>query len=379
MTRVLITGARAPVALDMARAFRAAGCAVALADSVWPFAAAFSRPRFPIHRLPPPRFAFGAFRTRLRELMADIDLLVPTCEEVFWLAAAAARDGWTARLFAPSLEVLRSLHSKADFAALAHAAGVDAPATLTLAAATDLAGLAWPDLVAKPEFGRFGTRTLIAPQPAALRAIQPTPEHRWVAQERIEGDEFCTFSIVRDRRLIACAVYRPVLRHKRSASYAFEAVDRPEITAMAAQIAARIEGAGQLSFDVIVTPQGRVAPLECNPRSVSGLHLFGAAPGLSYAILEGRPLASPPPGTIRYLSPAMALLGLPLAVATGSPRRLLQIWRGGQDCLTRPADRLPAAGALLDAARFALLGVSGRHTAAGQSTDDIEWNGEPIA
>ncbi len=210
MTRVLITGARAPVALDMARAFRAAGCAVALADSVFPFAAALARPRFPIHRLPPPRFAFDAFRARLVELMAEIDLLVPTCEEVFWLAAAAARDGWTARLFAPSLKVLRSLHSKADFAALARAEGVDAPATVTLTAATDLAGLAWADLVAKPEFCRFGTRTLIAPQPASLRAIRPTEEHRWVAQERIEGEELCAFSIARGRRLIACAVYRPI-------------------------------------------------------------------------------------------------------------------------------------------------------------------------
>ena len=35
MTRVIVTGARAPVALDMARSFRAAGCEVVLADSAW--------------------------------------------------------------------------------------------------------------------------------------------------------------------------------------------------------------------------------------------------------------------------------------------------------------------------------------------------------
>ena len=200
-----------------------------------------------------------------------------------------------------------------------------------------------------------------------------------MAQERIEGDEFCTFSIVRDRRLIACAVYRPVLRHKRSACYAFEAVDRPDVTAMAAQIASTIEGCGQLSFDVIITAEGRVAPLECNPRAVSGLHLFDAAPGLAYAILEGRPLAPPPPGTIRYLSPAMAMLGLPAALAAGTMSRLLHSWRHGQDGLTRPGDRLPAAGCVLDAARFGLMGLWRRHTATVQSTQDIEWNGAPIA
>jgi hypothetical protein len=378
LTRVLVTGARAPVALDMARSFRAAGCEVVLADSVRPFAASLSRPRFEILRLPPPRREFGAFRTRLRGLAADCDLIVPTCEEVFWLAAAAALDGWSDRLFAPSVATLRSLHSKADFPALAREAGVDAPSTWTIASAADagLVPLASADLVLKPEFSRFGSRTIISPA-AGVAAALPFPSgRRWVAQQRLAGEELCVWSAIRGGRLIGCIVYRPVLRHGRSAAFAFEAVDSPALLEMARRIAQHVGGDGQLSYDVIVGRDGRPAPIECNPRAVSAIHLVDGSPALAAALLGRGEIPAPPAGTIRYLSPAMALIGAPSAIAGGTLGRLGSLWRKGRDSVGRPGDRLPVAGVLLDAARFALTGAARLHGPASETTDDIEWNGE---
>ena len=378
MTRVLVTGARAPVALDLARSFRAAGCDVALADSVRPFAASLSRPRFAILRLPPPRRAFEAFRTALRALAEDYDLIVPTCEEVFWLAAAADRDGWAERLFAPSIGSLRTLHSKASFPALAREAGVEAPATWTLASAADCARipLAPSGLVLKPEFSRFGSQTIVGPEAGAAAALPVSPGRHWVAQERLAGEEYCVWSAVRGGRLVACIVYRPILRHGRSAAYAFEAVEAPAIVEMARKIASKVGGYGQLSYDVIVGPDGRVAPIECNPRAVSAIHLLDGSPALACAILGRGELSPPPAGTIRYLSPAMALIGLPSALAGGTLGRLGKVWRKGRDCVGRPGDRLPVAGVLLDAARFALTGAARLRSPTSETTDDIEWNGE---
>ena len=378
MTRVMITGARAPVALDMARSFRAAGCEVVLADSVRPFAASLSRPRFQILRLPPPRRAFGAFRTRLRGLAAEYDLIVPTCEEVFWLAAAAELDGWAGRLFAPPVETLRSLHSKADFPALARDAGVEAPATWTIASPADtgLVPLAWADLVLKPEFSRFGSKTVVAPDSGIAAALPVSSDRRWVAQERLSGEELCVWSAVRGGRLVACIVYRPVLRHGRSAAFAFEAVDSPALVEMARRIGEHVGGDGQLSFDVIVAADGRAAPIECNPRTVSGIHLGDGSPALARALLGQGELAAPRAGTIRYLSPAMALIGAPSAIAGGTLGRLGALWGKGRDSVGRPGDRLPVAGVLLDAARFALTGAARLRGPASETTDDIEWNGE---
>jgi predicted ATP-grasp superfamily ATP-dependent carboligase len=378
VSRILVTGARAPVALDLARSFRSAGCDVRLADSVRPFAASLSRPRFEILRLPPPRRAFAEFRARLSDLAGRFDLIVPTCEEVFWLAAAAERDGWSERLYAPSTAALRRLHSKASFPGLAREAGVEAPATWTIASAADLehVPLASSDLVLKPEFSRFGARTMVGPAPGAAAALQASERKRWVAQERLAGEEYCVWSALRSGRLVACIVYRPALRHGRSAAYAFEAVDSPPIVEMARRIAAKVGGDGQLSYDVIVGSDGRIAPIECNPRAVSAIHLADGSPALARAILGRSELVPPRAGTVRYLSPAMVLMGLPAAVAGGSLAPLRAVWSAGRDSVGRPGDRLPVAGVLLDAARFALVGLARLRSPTRETTDDIEWNGE---
>jgi hypothetical protein len=378
VTRVLITGARAPVALDLARSFRAAGCEVTLADSVRPFAASLSRPRFEILRLPPPRREFRKFRDRLRALAGDYDLIVPTCEEVFWLAAGAELDGWSDRLFAPSTGSLRALHSKALFPALAREAGVEAPATWAIASPADResAPLAPAELVLKPEYSRFGSKTIVGPGAGAMAALAVSPEQRWVAQERVDGEELCVWSAVRGGRLVACIAYRPVLRHGRSAAYAFEAVDCSAAVEMARRIAGHVGGDGQLSYDVIVRADGRVAPIECNPRTVSGVHLLDGSPDLARAMLGASELSPPQAGTIRYLSPAMALMGAPAALAGGTFGRLRSVWRNGRDSVGKPGDRLPVAGVLLDAARFALMGAVRLRGPTGETTDDIEWNGE---
>jgi hypothetical protein len=378
VTRILVTGARAPVALDLARSFRAAGCDVALADSVRPFAASLSRPRFEILRLPPPRRRFPEFRARLRTLAAGFELIVPTCEEVFWLAAAADLDGWSDRLFAPSVGSLRTLHSKAAFPALAREAGVEAPRTWPIASRADShrVPLEPADLVLKPEFSRFGTRTIVGPSAGTAESLPVSPASRWVAQERLDGEELCVWSAMRGGRLVACVVYRPALRHRRSAAYAFEAVDCPAAVAMAGLIAPHVGGDGQLSYDVIVRSDGRVAPIECNPRTVSGVHLLDGSPELARALLGRSELRPPAAGTIRYLSPAMALMGVPAALAGGSFGRLRAVWGKGRDSVGRPGDRLPVAGVLLDATRFALTGATRLQGPTRGTTDDIEWNGE---
>lgn len=371
---VLVTGARAPVALEVARSFRALSWTVHLADSVPATAASWSRPAFPVHRLPPPRQRFGDFRAALARLIERIGaaLVVPTCEEVFYVAAAMP----PAPVFASDLATLRTLHSKNRFIALAAGAGLDVPVTRLV---TDRAGLAGDlgDIVLKPEYSRFAAATLIRPSARALARVSPSGEHAWVAQAFVAGEELCLWSAAHGGRIVAHALYRPVSRHGRSAAYAFEAIDLPPALAIAERIAAATGMTGHLSFDLIRTPDGRAVPIECNPRAVSGVHLFGGD-SLARAIL-GEPQPSPLAGTRRHLAPAMALLGMPGALAAGRLPAFLREWRLGEDAIGRPDDPWPRAGALVDAARFAALGLTRRRSPTRQTTADIEWNGEPIA
>ncbi len=377
---VLITGARAPVAIDLARAFAAGGYDLYLADSVTPWAARWSRAgRRRIVRLPPARHAFDAYAAALADWVARHDpaLIVPTCEEIFYVAAAAARHGFAKRLFAPPLEVLRRLHSKLLFPALLRSIGAPALETWAIESPQDLEalGIAPGELVLKPEYSRFGTATLVRPDRAALRRFAPAPGRAWVAQRFVAGEELCLWSAARDGRIVASAAYRPLWRHRRAAAFAFELVAAPAAEAVAAKVAAATGMTGHLSFDFIVTESGEAVAIECNPRAVSGVHLFDGDPALAAAIAGEGPRAEPK-AELRYLAPAMLLLG-PVA-GRGRWRDLAGDWRRGGDALGRAGDRGPALGALLDAARFALTGFSRGRSPTGQTTDDIEWNGEPL-
>ena len=371
---VLVTGARAPVALEVARSFAALGWRVHLADSVPATAARWSRLGAPVHRLPPPRTNFAQFRHHLAALAlrTGADLIVPTCEEVFYVAAAEPG----VPVFAPPLATLRDLHSKARFIDLARQTGLDVPETRLVTDPGALTGLDRGRIVLKPEFSRFAAATLLRPSARQIARLRPSPEHAWVAQEFVAGEELCLWAAVRGGQATAHALYRPLWRHGRSAAYAFEAVDWPPALEIATCIAGATRMTGHLAFDLIRTPDGRAVPIECNPRAVSGVHLF-AGDTLARAIL-GEPQPPPTPGTRRHFAPAMALMGLPTALTRGELRAFTATWRSGADAIGRPGDRWPALGAVVDAARFAALGLTRRRNPTRQTTADIEWNGEPI-
>ncbi len=382
MNTVLITGARAPIALDLAHSFEAAGWEPHLADCVQPWAARLSHfGRAQLHRFAPPRQHFARFTADIAALIAQLGpvMIIPTCEEVFYLAAAAATLGVSDILFAPPLDILRSLHSKVEFAALAQRCGIAAP--ITHRVTTRDALQQWVPhadaFVFKPEFSRFAINTLVRPTIRALADIIPTPEIPWVVQEFVQGTEICLWSAARQGAIIAFAAYQPRWRFGRSSSFYFDPDSDPNLFEFCSVIAKETNFTGQLSFDVIRDPWGVIRPLECNPRGVSGIHLFAAAPALARA-LAGQGECVIAPMAPRHLAPAMWLLGAPQALRRGQWRTFRTDLQRGADALALPGDRWSRLGTLFDASRFFYAGLKHGRSATRQSTDDIEWNGEDI-
>jgi hypothetical protein len=385
MKTVLITGARAPVALDLARSFAAAGYAAHLADSLPARMARASRMPAGVHRIAPPALNRPGFRGDIAALVQRLDpvLIVPTCEEVFHLAAAAAPLRFADRLFAPPSERLARLHGKGAFAALCDELGLPVPATRPLLNRHDIEAMApvAADLVFKPEFGRFGERTLVSPTPRALAAIAPNAAKPWVAQNRIRGDEVCLQAICRDGTLTAFAAYRPLRRLRGGASFAF-APSGPDQSAALQALASRLAhfvGTGQFACDAIFDAAGKPWLIECNPRATSGLHLFGRGPELAHAFLEtGNADVLRPDGRPRRLAPAHWLFGLPGALAGGGLAAWAAERRAAPDVISAPGDGLPVLGALADSLGLALGGALAGRSMTAQSTVDIEWNGGPL-
>ncbi|MFB2556682.1 ATP-grasp domain-containing protein [Herbiconiux liangxiaofengii] len=423
MSTVLLTGSRAPATLDLARHFAASGATVVTADSQ-PAIASASNAVSKAYRVPSPRFSPVAFVDAVAGIARRhaVDLVVPTCEEIFWLAAGVdsrpGPSGWgplDSVLFAPPIDVLRRLHDKAEFRLLLAELGVPHPSTEVIDSR-----IVWRRMsrdtsrrtrrvVLKPAFSRFGTRTRIVdpgdplPEPERI-----TPEQRWLVQEHIEGEEFCTYAVAVEGRLTAFAAYRPVWRAGRGASVgagvAFERLDpsRPEVVAAHA-IAARLAGAlgltGQFGLDLMHRPSTPATPvivLECNPRATSGIHLFAPADGLA-AAFRGRPpaprdapdgadprvtRAAAPSGPVVAPSRSGARLGVPHLLYAGPAIRSATTARRfvGQlrspDALRPPSDRLPVT-ALLRALSVQAAEARAAHTdLLAASTLDLEWNGE---
>ncbi len=382
--RVLITGARAAAALDLARDFADAGWEPHMADSITSRMARWSSLPARHHSYPPPKQQGAAFRTRILELATehDIELVVPTCEEVFHLATPVLREALGERLFAPDLEALRQLHDKLAFAHTAQDWGLSAPESHSIESNADLAKFAatsrqW---VFKPRFSRFGDSTLIAPDQSKLAGIKPSHAGPWMAQKYVRGEEACFQGVAHRGKLVAFAAYSSDWRLGGGARYAFEYLPDTKsevLRDIAERLAQRAQLHGQFACDVMLNGEGAPFLIECNPRATSGVHLMVGKGHLARAIADG---LDAPLGQSRsaYLAPAMLLFGLPKAVANGRLRDWRACLSNGHDAISRPQDRAPFAGALADAAGFFLKGLKRNISTNAATTHDIEWNGEEL-
>jgi hypothetical protein len=201
-----------------------------------------------------------------------------------------------------------------------------------------------------------------------------------MAQRRIRGDEASLHFIAHRGTLCAFAAYGSDWRLKGGASYAFEPLSQDRVEHLHSLAEALVHGAklhGQFGCDAIFDEAGGATIIECNPRATSGVHLLANEGALARTIGDGALLPSGEPRAA-YLGPAMIAFGLPHALASGR----LSEWRAclaaGRDVISRPGDRMPFLGALVDSAKFSVSGLRRGIGTTAATTHDIEWNGEEI-
>lgn len=360
----MITGARAPVALELARAFKSSGCRVVVADTFPLALARWSRSADAYVRLPAPATDHKGFVVALRQAVRsfEVDDVIPTCEETFFVAMA--REQLPCRVWTTDVDTLRMFHDKLTFARTVQN-DMYVPETVSVSTFTDWKNSA--DYVFKPRFSRFAARTLIGRQVHATDI--PDPE-AWVAQRRIIGKEYCVYSVWQHGAMTAIAIYHPRFRAGQGAGIFLEAVRNDEIMRMVMRTGTRHQWHGQCSFDVIVDAETQTPyVIECNPRATSGAHLLAdvaRAFDVGLWSQEGR-LLQPSPTASCAIWYAMALY---------HPQVLLQRrYRKAPDAVYQPADPLPAIMQGLSALYFVASAWRNRCTVLEATTLDIEWNG----
>ena len=383
MTRnVLILGGRSPAALDHARRFAHQGWKVFVADSIACQISGASRAVTAVLPIASPRHTPERFVDDLRRvtLTHAIDMIVPTCEEVFFVSRYRDRLPSHVRVVADDFGKMREVHSKWRFLSLARDCGVEVPESVLVTSideARDWAGT--KPIVLKPEFSRFGVHVRLYRDGIPHDAPSLAPLGNWVAQAYANGREFCSYSVADQGRLLAHSVYHPSWRMSTSSSFYFEAARIEVIRRFVEKFARKICFTGQLSFDWIQHADGRVSVLECNPRATSGCHLFALDDPLP-AALDGTLTESIEPSSSapRMIGAVMLSAGLIDAFKRGELRRWLRDYRAASDVIGIPGDRGPIAGAISDLASYARLALAQRCTLREAATRDIEWDGEDL-
>jgi hypothetical protein len=361
---VLITGGRAPVALDLARKFARSGCRVLVAESSRAQLCSRSRAVVRSFSLPPPNREPSAFVDALVDIVRreHVDVLVPTCEEIFWVSRGLDRLRPLCTVWAAPLDQLRQLHSKWEFIELARTAGLPVPLT-------QLSSIPTP-YVLKPVFSRFGTE---------VHVVTDTPpqvdvSRGWVTQEFLTGQQVCTYSVAVDGRLVAHAAYATEFTAGPGACIAFEPADFPAVDSWVERFVKSIEFTGQIAFDFIVGESGEALPLECNPRATSGVHLLPDE--LSAVFLGNLPL-SPlrPTGDRTMIAMAMLSFGLASVRSWRGLRRWVSVFRTSADVIGVPGDRRPFWSQFAVLRQNAVQALRERRSVIACSTADIEWDG----
>jgi hypothetical protein len=383
MANVLILGGRAPVALDHARRFQRQGWKAHLADSIPCRLSGWSRSAAAVLPLASPRYAPTAFVEGIRAAIRTcaIDLIVPTCEEVFYLSRYRDLLPSGVRVLADDFDTLRILHSKWRFIEAAKDCGAGVPDSHRVASLAEARAWAGADpVVLKPEYSRFGVHVRVHPQGLPRHAPELEVDGAWVVQRYHAGVELCSYAIADSGRLLAHAVYRPSYRLRRSSSYYFEPHASEQIRGFVSSFVRKMDFTGQISFDWILGEDGEAVVIECNPRATSGLHLFPETDALPAALMGTAINCLEPSQT----QPAM-IAGLMLsagwykAMAKSELPRWRHDYRRARDVITRPGDRAPLAGALLDLGSYARLAIQQGCNLRQAATRDIEWDGECLS
>lgn len=374
---ILLTGGRAPATLELARAFHRAGHTVFMAESL---RGHLSQPSNAIKAnfvVPAPRQNKEAFLIALKHIIIEnqIDMLIPTCEEIFYVSMG--RDQLPCTVFTEPIKKLNNLHNKWNF--VVNAIGIDlyAPETILINSQDDLlhAYAHWRALILKPVYSRFAARTLITPplQKALSTLKFDSP---WIAQEFLDGQPYCTYSVCHNGVIHAHTTYPSTFTAGQGATIVFEHVEHPVIFNWVKTFVKENNFTGQIAFDFIQTPNGQLYALECNPRATSGAHLLASNPMFVDAFLDPQPgCVTPLDRSTHMLSTAMLMYALPKAIKNGQFINWLKKFFASNDVIFDLKDPMPSLFQFRSI--FAYLALARKYgvTPLEASTFDIEWNG----
>ncbi|KTC79510.1 ATP-grasp domain-containing protein [Legionella cherrii] len=372
---ILVTGGRAPATMDIMRSLMNQGYQVYSAESLL----------FPLARcvkgikkhfvIPKPNQDLTAFIKAIKEIVIQykIDLLIPTCEEIFYISQGYEELSQHTKVFCEPFERLNQLHHKYTFNQLVREYGLTAPQSWLVNTDKDKQNLPQAAaLVLKPVFSRLGSHTLIKPSPKALANL--TINEPYIAQDFIQGKEYSTYAIARNGEVLIQSCYHSKYRVGRSTGIYFEPAEIKPITEFIKTFCKRFQFSGQIGFDFILM-NDKAYVLECNPRVTSGFHLLTDKIDW-HSILSGQRQYDIP--NMQHMQPFMLGQGMmlhSLKYLLKNPVRFIKDYRRAHDVLKNKAYRWLRFKSTLMILNVFCRAIRVRKGFYPASTYDIDFNG----
>lgn len=378
--RFLLIGGRSTSTLDLARQLHYAGHDVLTTDTLTWSTSSFSNAVVKSFKTPSPRFATEAFIDRLIDIVQTekIDLVIPTYEEILYLAQYRNRFPDPSKLFTTSLEEIHQLHNKWLFYQRQKKHGIPAPKAQLVESLSDLNKLNFSGrYVLKACYSRASQSLYIVEPKKSPPRISIKPHNPWIAQEWLEGKRYCTYSICQQGKVCAHAVYPVQFAIDSNSCINFTAVDHPGILKWVQNFAALENFTGQFGFDFFEMADGTLYAIECNPRATNGLLLFRPEDRIDRAFLNKTDkLITPPPGTSKQIAFGMLLYGWQDAYKNKKVRDYISTLFGTQDVVLSLRDIKPFFSQPLIFASYMYQSKKAGLSLPAWFTNDFNWDGE---
>ncbi len=281
---VLITLGRLPKGLELASALARAGCRVIIAE---PWGWHLSRVSRAVSRsfaVTAPNTSVAAYHADLCDIIAreNVRLVVPVSEETLHVASLADRPPRAPRCTACRRRCCSGCTTNCRSSAPHRPMTCRYPRAFALDSDEARAFAASRPHIIKPTLSSAGHGVSLRSAGEAL----PTPTAPAIVQAYLPGEELSSFSIAHAGRVIGTVIYRGLIVSG-SVAVCFESLPDPDPAMLAwiERFVSRTGFSGFISFDFRRDENGQALPIECNPRTTSGVH-FVDPHDLAAAVLD---------------------------------------------------------------------------------------------
>jgi predicted ATP-grasp superfamily ATP-dependent carboligase len=358
-------------------------CEVFVTDCNERYIAKYSNTIKGAFKTPPPRFDTERYISALIEIIHKnkIELVIPTCEEIFYISKHYDRLREHCAVFAIGGDTLTRLHNKLEFAKRPMPEGVSAPYTKAVNSRRQIADFikdrGLDRVILKPAYSRFSAKTMLIDRDDIPEKLSFDDKNPLIAQEYVEGEQLCTYTIACNGEIKAFSAYQSPFSIGLGTCITFASSFDERVFSWVSSFVKELKFTGQLSFDFIIGSGEEPKVIECNPRLTSGIHLFSSGDELLRAITGERE-------DILFAQIAGRKLTMPLLLSlpgTLLKPELLRKWAAialtFKGIIYDSHDKAPFFKQPLIIAELAREAFRRRISFKEAATYDIEWNGAP--